>query len=168
MATDTNDIQERIIESLTREMGELSENYNAALKKIDALRRKNEKEMQIHKATTKQYMDKINKQENSIKGLRLEVGKYKKRFFRFRDLVREQEDFIAALKVKISRMEYEQNVNDDDDIIKTDEAAKIIGCHPKKMTEFARKGVVPAHKIGFCWRFSRSNLKEFVRNGGHR
>ena len=42
------------------------------------------------------------------------------------------------------------------------EAARLLGIHPVTLCEYARKGLIPAIKIGRVWRFRPSRLLEWL------
>ncbi|MEJ2641229.1 MAG: response regulator [Desulfosarcinaceae bacterium] len=49
-----------------------------------------------------------------------------------------------------------------DDILTTQEAAVILGAHIETVRRLARKGAIPAFKIGKDWRFSRDALHKWT------
>jgi excisionase family DNA binding protein len=51
---------------------------------------------------------------------------------------------------------------DADDILTTQEAAVILGAHIETVRRLARKGAIPAFKIGKDWRFSRNALSKWM------
>jgi excisionase family DNA binding protein len=51
---------------------------------------------------------------------------------------------------------------DTDDILTTQEAAEILGAHIETIRRLARKGALPAFKIGKDWRFSRNALHRWT------
>ena len=42
------------------------------------------------------------------------------------------------------------------------EAARLLGIHPVTLCEYARKGLIPAIKIGRVWRFRPSRLLQWL------
>jgi excisionase family DNA binding protein len=42
------------------------------------------------------------------------------------------------------------------------EAAALLRIHPKTLQKKARRGVIPGHHIGKCWRFRASDLNEWL------
>jgi excisionase family DNA binding protein len=42
------------------------------------------------------------------------------------------------------------------------EAAALLRIHPKTLQKKARRGVIPGHHIGKCWRFRVSDLNEWL------
>ena len=53
-----------------------------------------------------------------------------------------------------------------EDILDVEGAAKELGVSTKTIYNLARKGEIPAMRIGRAWRFSRKNLAEWVVNSG--
>lgn len=45
-----------------------------------------------------------------------------------------------------------------DDVLTTEEAARLLKLHPVTVSDMAAKGVLPARKLGRDWRFRRSAL----------
>jgi excisionase family DNA binding protein len=45
-----------------------------------------------------------------------------------------------------------------DRLLNTEEAAMLLGIHPKTLQRMARKGEIPAMQVGKLWRFSTSAL----------
>lgn len=50
-------------------------------------------------------------------------------------------------------------------VLTTDEAAVLLQIHPKTLQRMARRGVVPAFRIGDLWRFRASDLDRWLRSG---
>ena len=50
----------------------------------------------------------------------------------------------------------------DDDVVAASEAAILLGAHVETVRRLARRGVVPAFKVGKDWRFSRRTLSQWV------
>jgi len=50
-------------------------------------------------------------------------------------------------------------------VLTTDEAAVLLQIHPKTLQRMARRGVVPAFRIGDLWRFRASDLGRWLRSG---
>lgn len=46
----------------------------------------------------------------------------------------------------------------------SDQAAQLLKIHPKTLQRMARKGQVPAHRIGDLWRFRASELDSWLRS----
>jgi PTS system nitrogen regulatory IIA component len=52
----------------------------------------------------------------------------------------------------------------DEEILDVDGAARILGVSTKTVYNLARKGEIPAMRIGREWRFALKNLREWVAN----
>jgi excisionase family DNA binding protein len=50
-------------------------------------------------------------------------------------------------------------------LLDSEEAAQLVGIHPKTLQKLARADVVPAHRIGKLWKFRASELDEWLRSG---
>ena len=50
-------------------------------------------------------------------------------------------------------------------VLNTDEAAALLQIHPKTLQRMARRGVIPAFRIGDLWRFRASALDQWLRSG---
>jgi excisionase family DNA binding protein len=50
-------------------------------------------------------------------------------------------------------------------VLNTEEAAALLQIHPKTLQKMARRGFVPAFRIGDLWRFRASMLDDWVRSG---
>jgi excisionase family DNA binding protein len=50
-------------------------------------------------------------------------------------------------------------------VLTTEEAATLLQIHPKTLQRMARKGIVPAFRIGDLWRFRASALDQWLRSG---
>jgi excisionase family DNA binding protein len=50
----------------------------------------------------------------------------------------------------------------------SEEAARLLNIHPKTLQRMARRGQVPAHRIGDLWRFRASELDAWFRGKGDR
>lgn len=48
------------------------------------------------------------------------------------------------------------------------ETARYLGLSPKTLYAWAERGEMPAHKLGRLWKFDKSELDEFVRQGARR
>ena len=48
-------------------------------------------------------------------------------------------------------------------LLNTEQAASLLGIHPKTLQKLARKGKVPAIRIGDLWRFRATELDLWVR-----
>lgn len=49
-------------------------------------------------------------------------------------------------------------------LLNSREAAKLLGVHPKTLMQMARRGEIPAVRIGKFWRFRASALDGWVRS----
>jgi PTS system nitrogen regulatory IIA component len=49
------------------------------------------------------------------------------------------------------------------EILTTDEAAEFLSLTPYTVREYAKKGLIPARKIGKSWRFYKPDLVAWVR-----
>jgi excisionase family DNA binding protein len=45
----------------------------------------------------------------------------------------------------------------------SDQAAELLSIHPKTLQKFARRGEIPAHRIGDLWRFRASELDAWFK-----
>jgi excisionase family DNA binding protein len=61
--------------------------------------------------------------------------------------------------------ESEQSAEYFERILNTEETATLLQIHPKTLQRMARKGVVPAFRIGDLWRFRASSLDQWLRSG---
>jgi len=50
-------------------------------------------------------------------------------------------------------------------VLNTEEAAALLQIHPKTLQRMARRGVVPAFRIGDLWRFRASSLDQWLSSG---
>ena len=50
-------------------------------------------------------------------------------------------------------------------LLDSQQAAALLGIHPKTLQKMARAGVVPSHRIGDLWRFRASELDMWLRTG---
>ena len=48
-------------------------------------------------------------------------------------------------------------------LIDAEQAAKLLGIHPKTLQKMAREGRVPRIRVGKFWRFRRSELDSWLR-----
>lgn len=55
---------------------------------------------------------------------------------------------------------------DTDQILNAQEAAEFLGAHIETIRRLARRGGIPAFKVGKDWRFSKKDLREWVTNQG--
>ena len=53
-----------------------------------------------------------------------------------------------------------------DEMLTVAAAADLLKISPEILRRHARHGVVPAHKQGRSWRFSRQELEDWLHNGG--
>ncbi len=49
------------------------------------------------------------------------------------------------------------------EILTTDEAAEFLSLTPYTVREYAKRGIIPAKKIGKQWRFVRADLLAWLR-----
>lgn len=56
----------------------------------------------------------------------------------------------------------------DAEVLSTDQAAELLSMHPKTLLRHARKGTIPAARIGRRWKFSKRQLLEWLEEGGER
>ena len=49
------------------------------------------------------------------------------------------------------------------EILTTDEAAEFLSLTPYTVREYAKKGLVPARKVGKSWRFVKADLLAWLR-----
>ena len=49
------------------------------------------------------------------------------------------------------------------EILTTDDAAKFLSLTPYTVREYAKKGIIPARKVGKSWRFYKPDLVAWVR-----
>jgi excisionase family DNA binding protein len=49
-------------------------------------------------------------------------------------------------------------------LLGSDEAASLLDIHPKTLQRMARKGVIPAIRIGKLWRFRGSDLDKWINS----
>ena len=50
-------------------------------------------------------------------------------------------------------------------LIDTEQAARLLGIHPKTLQQMARDGRIPSIRVGRFWRFRRSELDSWIRSG---
>jgi excisionase family DNA binding protein len=53
----------------------------------------------------------------------------------------------------------------DEEILDVEGAARVLGVSTRTIYNLARKGDIPAMRVGREWRFARRNLVEWVANG---
>lgn len=53
-------------------------------------------------------------------------------------------------------------VNVEKDVLKTDEVAELLEITPLTVREWAKKGKIPAKKIGKEWRFSKAAILKWL------
>ena len=51
-------------------------------------------------------------------------------------------------------------------VMTVDEAARFLRIHPETLREKARKGEIPAAKVGREWRFSQEQVLAWIEHGG--
>ena len=49
------------------------------------------------------------------------------------------------------------------EVLTTEEAAKFLSLTPYTLREYARKGLLPARKVGKSWRFVKADLLAWLR-----
>jgi excisionase family DNA binding protein len=49
------------------------------------------------------------------------------------------------------------------EILTTDEAAEFLSLTPYTIREYAKKGIIPARKVGKSWRFIKADLLAWLR-----
>jgi excisionase family DNA binding protein len=50
-------------------------------------------------------------------------------------------------------------------LLDSQQAAALLGIHPKTLQKLARAGTVPSHRIGDLWRFRASELDIWLQTG---
>ncbi len=50
-------------------------------------------------------------------------------------------------------------------LLDDDQAAELLGVHPKTLQRLARRGQIPAYRIGRFWRYRVSELDAWLRSG---
>ncbi|MGO9211050.1 MAG: helix-turn-helix domain-containing protein [Terriglobales bacterium] len=50
-------------------------------------------------------------------------------------------------------------------LLDDDQAAELLGLHPKTLQRLARRGQIPAYRIGRFWRYRVSELDAWLRSG---
>ena len=50
-------------------------------------------------------------------------------------------------------------------LLDSQQAASLLGIHPKTLQKLARSGTVPSHRIGDLWRFRASELDIWLQAG---
>ena len=53
-----------------------------------------------------------------------------------------------------------------EDLLTVNEAAELLKISPEILRRHARNGLIPAHKSGRTWRFSRRELEDWLHSGG--
>ena len=61
-------------------------------------------------------------------------------------------------------MEVGDLMEDFEPLLKTEQAASLLGIHPKTLQKLAREGKVPATRIGDLWRFRATELDLWLRS----
>jgi excisionase family DNA binding protein len=51
-------------------------------------------------------------------------------------------------------------------LLDDEQAAVLLGIHPKTLQRLARTGQIPAHRIGRFWRYRASELDAWLRRSG--
>jgi excisionase family DNA binding protein len=76
---------------------------------------------------------------------------------------RQQPDQLTLLKPpKPTRAE--RSAQMDEEILDVDGAARALGVSTRTIYNLARKGEIPAMRVGREWRFALTNLREWVAN----
>jgi excisionase family DNA binding protein len=57
-------------------------------------------------------------------------------------------------------------VNVAEDLLTVNAVAELLKISPEILRRHARNGLIPAHKVGRTWRFSRSELEDWLHSGG--
>jgi excisionase family DNA binding protein len=52
---------------------------------------------------------------------------------------------------------------DSKEVLTTNEAAEFLSLTPYTLREYAKKGIVPARKVGKSWRFVKADLLAWLR-----
>jgi excisionase family DNA binding protein len=73
-----------------------------------------------------------------------------------------QEEQLTLLKPKPSRAE--RTAGMDEEILDVEGAARALGVSTRTIYSLARKGEIPAMRVGREWRFALRNLREWVAN----
>lgn len=71
-------------------------------------------------------------------------------------------DQLTLLKPKLSRQE--RTAGMDEEILDVEGAARALGVSTRTIYSLARKGEIPAMRVGREWRFARRNLVDWVAN----
>ena len=50
-----------------------------------------------------------------------------------------------------------------EEILDTDEVAKLLKVHPRTVKRLASEGILPGFKVGSQWRFRREAINEYIR-----
>jgi excisionase family DNA binding protein len=53
-------------------------------------------------------------------------------------------------------------------VVNAAEAARVLGINVNTVYELANQGRIPAFRVGRLWRFSLTELEEWIAKGGHR
>lgn len=55
----------------------------------------------------------------------------------------------------------------DKEVLNTEEAAEFLGLKPFTIREYAKRGTIPAKKLGKQWRFVKVDLLAWLREEAH-
>lgn len=53
------------------------------------------------------------------------------------------------------------------EVLSAEEAAQFLGLNPDDVRRYARKGMIPARKVGKRWLFHKAHLIEWLRGNSH-
>ena len=70
---------------------------------------------------------------------------------------------LQLLKPKVTREERAADM--DEEILSVEAAARALGVSTRTVYNLARKGDIPAMRVGREWRFSLVNIRKWVANG---
>jgi len=48
-------------------------------------------------------------------------------------------------------------------LLNDEQAAQLLGIHPKTLQRLARTGLIPAHRVGRFWRYRASEIDDWLR-----
>jgi excisionase family DNA binding protein len=82
---------------------------------------------------------------------------------RFDLLAQQMADELTLLKPKPSRSEHTASM--DIEILDVEGVARALGVSTRTIYDLARKGKIPAMRVGREWRFARQNLIKWIANG---
>ena len=76
-----------------------------------------------------------------------------------------QPDQLDLLAKLIKNRREDRDVKMDEEILSVEGAARALGVSTRTIYTLARKGEIPAMRVGREWRFTRQNIREWVTNG---